>query len=118
MTSYYVDAQVITIVEHEWEADLKVYFTSFEWNADAIVFPTKSIHHARNLDGHWYINNRQSGRNNESINIYVVGKSALADLSVFLTDDERKIKIEGIYNEKIWGRKRKKKRDRKRRVSK
>jgi hypothetical protein len=38
MTSYYVDAQVITIVEHEWEADLKVYFTSFEWNADAIVF--------------------------------------------------------------------------------
>jgi len=95
MTSYYVDAQVITIVEHEWEADLKVYFTSFEWNADAIVFPTKSIHHARNLDGHWYINNRQSGRNNESINIYVVGKSALADLSVFLTDDERKIKIEG-----------------------
>jgi len=104
---------VITIVEHEWEADLKVYFTSFEWNADAIVFPTKSIHHARNLDGHWYINNRQSGRNNESINIYVVGKSALADLSVFLTDDERKIKIEGIYNEKIWGRKRKKKRNRK-----
>ena len=118
MTSHYVDAQVINIVEHEWEADLKVYFTSLEWNADAIVFPTKSKHHARNLDGHWYINNRQSGRNNESINIYVVGKSALADLSVFLTDDERKIKIEGIYNEKIWGRKRKKKRDRKRRVSK
>jgi hypothetical protein len=33
----------------------------------------------------------------------------LVDLSVFLTDDEQKIK--GIYNEKIWGRKRKKKRD-------
>jgi hypothetical protein len=87
----------------------KGVFHQFRMECGCHSFPTKSIHHARNLDGHWYINNRQFGRNNESINIYVVGKSALVDLSVFLTDDEQKIK--GIYNEKIWGRKRKKKRD-------
>jgi len=30
------------VVEHEWEADIKVFFTSLEWNVDVVVLPTKS----------------------------------------------------------------------------
>ena len=51
-THFWLNAQVINVVEHEWEADIKVFFTSLEWNADVVVLPTKSLHHARSIEGH------------------------------------------------------------------
>ena len=104
-THFWLNAQVINVVEHEWEADIKVFFTSLEWNADVVVLPTKSLHHARNIEGHWYIRNRQDGRDINSINIYLVNKAALSDLKVFLTDDESRINTENMYNEKFRRRK-------------
>ena len=100
-THFWLNAQVINVVEHEWEADIKVFFTSLEWNADVVVLPTKSFHHARNIEGHWYIRNRQDGRDINCINIYLVNKAALSDLKVFLTDDESRINTENMYNEKF-----------------
>ena len=100
-THFWLNAQVINVVEHEWEADIKVFFTSLEWNADVVVLPTKSLHHARNIEGHWYIRNRQDGRDINCINIYLVNKAALSDLKVFLTDDESRINTENMYNEKF-----------------
>ena len=100
-THFWLNAQVINVVEHEWEADIKVFFTSLEWNADVVVIPTKSLHHARNIEGHWYIRNRQDGRDINCINIYLVNKAALSDLKVFLTDDESRINTENMYNEKF-----------------
>ena len=100
-THFWLNAQVINVVEHEWEADIKVFFTSLEWNADVVVLPTKSLHHARNIEGHWYIRNRQDGRDINCINIYLVNKAALSDLKVFLTDDESRINTESMYNEKF-----------------
>ena len=102
-THFSLNAQVINVVEHEWQADIKVFFTSLEWNADVVVLPTKSLHHARNIEGHWYIQNRQDGRDIDCINIYLVKKAALSDLKVFLTDDESRINTENMYNE-IFGR--------------
>ena len=104
-THFWLNAQVINVVEHEWEADIKVFFTSLEWNADVVVLPTKSLHHARNIEGHWYIRNRQDGRDISCINIYLVNKAALSDLKVFLTDDESRINTENMYNEKFRRRK-------------
>ena len=104
-THFWLNAQVINVVEHEWEADIKVFFTSLEWNADVVVLPTKSLHHARNIEGHWYIQNRQDGRDIDCINIYLVNKAALSDLKVFLTDDESRINTENMYNEKFRRRK-------------
>ena len=104
-THFSLNAQVINVVEHEWEADIKVFFTSLEWNADVVVLPTKSLHHARNIEGHWYIRNRQDGRDINCINIYLVNKAALSDLKVFLTDDESRINTENMYNEKFRMRK-------------
>lgn len=104
-THFWLNAQVINVVEHEWEADIKVFFTSLEWNADVVVLPTKSLHHARNIEGHWYIRNRQDGRDLNYINIYLVNKAALSDLKVFLTDDESRINTENMYNEKFRRRK-------------
>jgi len=104
-THFWLNAQVINVVEHEWEADIKVFFTSLEWNADVVVLPTKSLHHARNIEGHWYIRNRQDGRDINCINIYLVNKAALSDLKVFLTDDESRINTENMYNEKFRRRK-------------
>ena len=104
-THFSLNAQVINVVEHEWEADIKVFFTSLEWNADVVVLPTKSLHHARNIEGHWYIRNRQDGRDIDCINIYLVNKAALSDLKVFLTDDESRINTENMYNEKFRRRK-------------
>ncbi len=104
-THFSLNAQVINVVEHEWEADIKVFFTSLEWNADVVVLPTKSLHHARNIEGHWYIRNRQDGRDINCINIYLVNKAALSDLKVFLTDDESRINTENMYNEKFRRRK-------------
>ena len=104
-THFWLNAQVINVVEHEWEADIKVFFTSLEWNADVVVLPTKSLHHARNIEGHWYIQNRQDGRDIDCINIYLVKKAALSDLKVFLTDDESRINTENMYNEKFRRRK-------------
>lgn len=104
-THFWLNAQVINVVEHEWEADIKVFFTSLEWNADVVVLPTKSLHHARNIEGHWYIRNRQDGRDINCINIYLVNKAALSDLKVFLTDDESRINTENMYNEKFGRRK-------------
>ena len=100
-THFWLNAQVINVVEHEWEADIKVFFTSLEWNADVVVLPTKSIHHARNVEGHWYIRNRQDGRDIDCINIYLVNKAALSDLTVFLTNDESRINTENMYNENV-----------------
>jgi hypothetical protein len=68
------------------------------------VLPTKSLHHARNIEGHWYIQNRQDGRDIDCINIYLVKKAALSDLKVFLTDDESRINTENMYNEKFGRR--------------
>ena len=104
-THFWLNAQVINVVEHEWEADIKVFFTSLEWNADVVVLPTKSLHHARNIEGNWYIRNRQDGRDINCINIYLVNKAALSDLKVFLTDDESRINTENMYNEKFRRRK-------------
>ena len=104
-TQFSLNAQVINVVEHEWEADIKVFFTSLEWNADVVVLPTKSLHHARNIEGHWYIQNRQDGRDIDCINIYLVKKAALSDLKVFLTDDESRINTENMYTEKFRRRK-------------
>ena len=104
-THFSLNAQVINVVEHEWEADIKVFFTSLEWNADVVVLPTKSLHHARNIEGHWYIRNSQDGRDINCINIYLVNKAALSDLKVFLTDDESRINTENMYNEKFRRRK-------------
>jgi hypothetical protein len=104
-THFWLNAQVINVVEHEWEADIKVFFTSLEWNADVVVLPTKSLHHARNIEGHWYIRNRQDARDINCINIYLVNKAALSDLKVFLTDDESRINTENMYNEKFRRRK-------------
>ena len=104
-THFWLNAQVINVVEHEWEADIKVFFTSLEWNADVVVLPTKSLHHARNIEGHWYILNRQDGRDINCINIYLVNKAALSDLKVFLTDDESRINTENMYTEKFRRRK-------------
>ena len=104
-THFWLNAQVINVVEHEWEADIKVFFTSLEWNADVVVLPTKSLHHARNIEGHWYIRNSQEGRDINCINIYLVNKAALSDLKVFLTDDESRINTENMYNEKFRRRK-------------
>jgi hypothetical protein len=104
-THFWLNAQVINVVEHEWEADIKVFFTSLEWNADVVVLPTKSLHHARSIEGHWYIRNRQDGRDINCINIYLVNKAALSDLKVFLTDDESRINTENMYNEKFRRRK-------------
>ena len=104
-THFWLNAQVINVVEHEWEADIKVFFTSLEWNADVVVLPTKSLHHARNIEGHWYIQNRQDGRDIDCINIYLVNKAALSDLKVFLTDDESRINTENMYTEKFRRRK-------------
>jgi hypothetical protein len=104
-THFWLNAQVINVVEHEWEADIKVFFTSLEWNADVVVLPTKSLHHARNIEGHWYIRNSQDGRDINCINIYLVNKAALSDLKVFLTDDESRINTENMYNEKFRRRK-------------
>lgn len=104
-THFWLNAQVINVVEHEWEADIKVFFTSLEWNADVVVLPTKSLHHARNIEGHWYIRNRQDRRDINCINIYLVNKAALSDLKVFLTDDESRINTENMYNEKFRRRK-------------
>jgi hypothetical protein len=63
------------------------------------------LHHARNIEGHWYIRNRQDGRDINCINIYLVNKAALSDLKVFLTDDESRINTENMYNEKFRRRK-------------
>ena len=104
-THFSLNAQVINVVEHEWEADIKVFFTSLEWNADVVVLPTKSLHHARNIEGHWYIRNSQDGRDINCINIYLVNKAALSDLKVFLTDDESRINTENMYTEKFRRRK-------------
>ncbi|MDA9792107.1 DUF6150 family protein [Schleiferiaceae bacterium] len=104
-THFWLNAQVINVVEHEWEADIKVFFTSLEWNADVVVLPTKSLHHARNIEGHWYIRNSQDGRDINCINIYLVNKAALSDLKVFLTDDESRINTENMYTEKFRRRK-------------
>lgn len=104
-THFWLNAQVINVVQHESEADIKVFFTSLEWNADVVVLPTKSLHHARNIEGHWYIRNRQDGRDINCINIYLVNKAALSDLKVFLTDDESRINTENMYNEKFRRRK-------------
>ena len=104
-THFSLNAQVINVVEHEWESDIKVFFTSLEWNADVVVLPTKSLHHARNIEGHWYIRNSQDGRDINCINIYLVNKAALSDLKVFLTDDESRINTENMYTEKFRRRK-------------
>ena len=94
-------AQIINVVENKSDADVIIFFTSFEWNADGVVYHTRSIHHARNMPGHWYI---LSGlrRRPDCINIYVVDNAGEANLNIFLSDDEKKVKLNQRYKNGAW----------------
>ena len=97
-----VQAQVINIVENEWDADVNVFFTSLEWNADGIVYYTKSLHHARNVEGHWFIINSGERRRLDCINVYVVDKAGDADLKIYLSKDPSKIRLNQRYKSGAW----------------
>lgn len=107
-----VNAQIINVVEREWDADFTVFFTSFEWNADVVVCRAKSEHHAQNMNGFWSLTEQRSGRNDDWMNIYIVNKAALADITVFFTDDESKINTKALYKTNL-NKQRKRKRRRK-----
>lgn len=101
LLSSFTQAQIINVVENKSDADVIIFFTSFEWNADAVVYHTRSIHHARNMPGHWYI---ISGlrRRPDCINIFVVDNAGEANLNIFLSDDERKVKLNQRYKNGAW----------------
>ena len=100
-----VQAQVINIVENEWDADVNVFFTSLEWNADGVVLQTKSLHHARNVEGHWFIINSEERRRLDCINVDVVDKAGDADLKIYLSKDPSKIRLNELYRNGAWKRK-------------
>lgn len=106
-----VSAQIINVVEGEWDADFTVFFTSFEWNADVIVCRAKSAHHAQNMNGYWSLTGQRLERNDDWMNIYIVDKAALADIKVFFTDDESKINTNALYKTKLNKRRKRKRRD-------
>ena len=106
-----VSAQIINVVEGEWDADFTVFFTSFEWNADVIVCRAKSAHHAQNMNGYWSLTRQRLERNDDWMNIYIVDKAALADIKVFFTDDESKINTNALYKTKLNKRRKRKRRD-------
>ena len=106
-----VSAQIINVVEGEWDADFTVFFTSFEWNADVIVCRAKSAHHAQNMNGYWSLTRQRLERNDDWMNIYIVDKAALADMKVFFTDDESKINTNALYKTKLNKRRKRKRRD-------
>jgi len=106
-----VSAQIINVVEGEWDADFTVFFTSFEWNADVIVCRAKSAHHAQNINGYWSLTRQRLERNDDWMNIYIVDKAALADIKVFFTDDESKINTNALYKTKLNKRRKRKRRD-------
>ena len=84
-----VQAQVINIVENEWDADVNVFFTSLNGML-TVVYYTKSLHHARNVEGHWFIINSGERRRLDCINVYVVDKAGDADLKIYLSKDPSK----------------------------
>ncbi|MDA8994827.1 DUF6150 family protein [Schleiferiaceae bacterium] len=106
-----VSAQIINVVEGEWDADFTVFFTSFEWNADVIVCRAKSAHHAQNMNGYWSLTEQRLERNDDWMNIYIVDKAAFADIKVFFTDDESKINTNALYKTKLNKRRKRKRRD-------
>lgn len=106
-----VSAQIINVVEGEWDADFTVFFTSFEWNADVIVCRAKSAHNAQNMNGYWSLTGQRLERNDDWMNIYIVDKAALADIKVFFTDDESKINTNALYKTKLNKRRKRKRRD-------
>ena len=93
----FVHGQIINIVENEWDSDVKVYFTSLEWNADGVVYKTPSRHHALNMPGHWFILRGWDGRCLDCINIYVVERAADAELKIYITKDESKVRLNDHY---------------------
>jgi|TARA_B110001452_G_scaffold143855_1_gene119636 hypothetical protein len=106
-----VSAQIINVVEGEWDADFTVFFTSLEWNADVIVCRAKSAHHAQNMNGYWSLTEQRLERNDDWMNIYIVDKAAFADIKVFFTDDESKINTNALYKTKLNKRRKRKRRD-------
>ena len=106
-----VSAQIINVVEGEWDADFTVFFTSFEWNADVIVCRAKSAHHAQNMNGYWILTEQRLERNDDWMNIYIVDKAAFADIKVFFTDDESKINTNALYKTKLNKQRKRKRRD-------
>lgn len=106
-----VSAQIINVVEGEWDADFTVFFTSFEWNADVIVCRAKSVHHAQNMNGYWSLTEQRLERNDDWMNIYIVDKAAFADIKVFFTDDESKINTNALYKTKLNKQRKRKRRD-------
>jgi len=102
LTQCIAKAQVINIVENEWDADVNIYFTSLEWNADGVVLYTKSLHHARNVEGHWFLINSGERRRLDCINAYVVDKARYADLKIYLSKDPSKIRLNQRYRNGAW----------------
>lgn len=91
-------AQVINWVEHEWQADIKVYLTDYKWSSDIVVYHTQNKYEAKSKLGWWYWDN--GGRydySSDKLNVYVVRFPFQADYKVYVGENKWDVRVTDKY---------------------
>ena len=95
-----VSGQVINFVEHEYQADINVYFTSYKYDADVVVYKTNHKYEAQSKPGYWYMGRGNDGDNRYSsdrLNVYVVKYRYQSDYKVYIGEYKYEIKLTDKY---------------------
>ena len=99
------NGQVINWVNHEYQADIKVYFCQYKYEADVIIFKAK-YKYQTNKQGYWWWegDNDGGGRDYSSnrLNVCRVKYKYQADYVVYLTTHEWEIKLTDKYINEVY----------------
>jgi len=98
-------AQVIKWVEHEWQADIKVYLTDYKWSSDLVVYHTPYKHEAKQNKGWWYwgdggnmiMPRGEYDYSSDKLNVYVVAFPFQADYKVYITENKWDVRVTDKY---------------------
>ena len=77
------DGQMVTIVDRQKEANVKIFETPYKMNADVIVFKTPYVENSVGNRGMWYFTHVMGEANKK---IYFIKHREEADLVVYFTD--------------------------------
>jgi len=80
-----LERESFQIVEHSFNADIKVYFTENKIESDLLVYVSCYPGRAKNRAEIWHYSNH---KNTRSTKIYPVPKAFMADISVCIVEEE------------------------------
>jgi len=96
--TFKVNSQVVTIVQYEYQADIKIYLCDYKYMADVVVYKTRNKHDANNKQGYWYWGGSNTDNTSKTnVNVYLVDYKYQSDYSIYFTNNIYDIRLTTSY---------------------